>query len=278
MTEAPPLAGVIGNPISHSKSPLLFDYWLRRLDLQGHYVPMHVERSDLKTVLEALPKAGFRGVNVTVPFKEEVLGLADLATDRAAIIGAANTLIFRADGRIHADNTDGYGFIENIRSAQPDWTAVGGPTAVLGAGGAARAVVSTLLEAGSPEVRVANRTRARAERLKSDFGIRVTVWDWTQAGVMMEGAITVINTTSLGMVGKAPLKLSLDELTPTAVVNDIVYAPVETELLKRARAQGCRVVDGLGMLLHQALPGFERWFGQRPVVDENLRRAVLAGW
>ncbi len=278
MTESPPLAGVIGNPISHSKSPLLFDYWLRRLDLSGHYVPMHVERSDLKTVLEALPKAGFRGVNVTVPFKEEVLGIADLATDRAAIIGAANTLIFRADGRIHADNTDGYGFIENIRNAEPEWTAVDGPSAVLGAGGAARAVVSTLLEAGAPEVRIANRTRARAERLKSDFGIRVTVWDWTQAGVMMEGAKTVINTTSLGMVGKGPLKLSLDELPESAVVNDIVYAPVETELLKRARSRGCRVVDGLGMLLYQALPGFERWFGHRPDVDDDLRNAVLAGW
>jgi len=277
MSDRIPLAGVIGSPVAHSRSPLLHHHWLRVLGLRGYYVPMDVAQTDLGRVLDALPRMGFVGVNVTIPHKESVLGMADIVTDRAALIGAANTLIFRADGKIHADNTDGYGFIENLRHGAPGWQPKAGPTAVLGAGGAARAVVASLLEAGVPEVRVANRTRARAEALKSDFGARVVVCDWVQAGNMLEGAVTVVNTTSLGMVGKPDLRVSLDGLSKGAVVTDLVYAPLRTRLLDEAAARGCVTVDGLGMLLHQGAPGFERWFGQRPVVDDATRAAVLRG-
>ena len=277
MTEKIPLAGVIGSPVAHSRSPLLHHHWLKVLGLRGHYIPMDVAQADLGRVLDALPRMGFVGVNVTIPHKETVLGMADIVTDRAALIGAANTLIFRADGKIHADNTDGYGFIENLRQGAPGWQPKAGPAAVLGAGGAARAVVAALLDAGVPEVRVANRTRARAEALKSDFGGRVVVCDWVQAGNMLEDASTVVNTTSLGMVGKPDLRVPLDGLAKGAVVTDLVYAPLRTRFLDEAEARGCVTVDGLGMLLHQGAPGFERWFGQRPVVDDATRAAVLRG-
>ncbi|MFV0336351.1 MAG: shikimate dehydrogenase [Tropicimonas sp.] len=272
-----PLAGVIGSPIAHSLSPKLHGHWLRKNALSGHYIPMDVAPDDLGEVLKLLPRIGFVGANVTIPHKEAALGFANFVTDRAALIGAANTLIFHDDGRIHADNTDGYGFMANLHQNAPDWQADAGPAAVLGAGGAARAIVTSLLEAGAPEIRVANRTRARAEALRSEFGPRIVVQDWVRAGEMLAGAATVVNTTSLGMIGKPELKISLTALDPAAVVNDLVYAPLETPLLKAAGERGCTVVDGLGMLLHQAAPGFERWFGLRPEVDAALRDAVLAG-
>ncbi|MCB2152751.1 MAG: shikimate dehydrogenase, partial [Rhodobacteraceae bacterium] len=197
MTDHPriPLAGVIGSPIAHSKSPLLHGHWLKTYGIAGYYIPMDVAQADLKEVLHALPRAGFVGLNVTIPHKETVLALADIVTDRAALIGAANTLIFRADGKIHADNTDGHGFIANLRQNAPKWRPAAGPAAVIGAGGAARAVVTALLDAGAPEVRITNRTRARADVLRSEFGARVVVYDWVQAGNMLEDAVTVVNTS-----------------------------------------------------------------------------------
>lgn len=271
-----PLAGVIGHPVAHSRSPALHGHWLRRYGIAGHYVPMHVEPADLPTVLRTLPKAGFVGVNVTLPHKEAALKIADLVTDRAALIGAANTLIFRSDGKIHADNTDGYGFLSSLRQGVPDWQAAVGPAAVLGAGGAARAIVHALLDAGVPELRITNRSRGRAQALREEFGARLTVWDWHRAEEMMESCATVVNTTSLGMTGQPDLRLTLTHLRPGAVVADIVYTPLETGFLHAARERGGRPVDGLGMLLHQAVPGFERWFGRRPEVDEELRQAVLS--
>lgn len=277
MTDLPriPLAGVIGHPIAHSRSPALHGYWLRRYGIKGHYIPMDVSSDDLQRALEMLPRLGFVGINVTIPHKEAVLKLADVVTDRAALIGAANTLIFRADGRIHADNTDGAGFMANLRQNAPIWDPTAGPAAVFGAGGAARAVIAALIEVGVPEVRLANRTRPRAEALRADFGAKLTVYDWVQAPNMLEGATTVINTTSLGMAGKAEFRVPLDALESTALVTDLVYTPLKTQLLLEAEARGCTVVDGLGMLLHQAAPGFERWFGQRPEVDAATRNAVL---
>ncbi|KPQ21251.1 MAG: shikimate dehydrogenase [Rhodobacteraceae bacterium HLUCCA24] len=269
-----PLAGVIGHPVAHSKSPRLHAHWLRALSIRGHYVPMDVAPADLDTVLRTLPKAGFVGANVTIPHKERLLEIADLVTDRATLIGAANTVIFRADGRIHADNTDGYGFIENIRQNAPGWQAGAGPAVVLGAGGAARAVIVALREAGVPEIVLCNRTRARADRLKQEFGTRIRVEDWVQAGNVLEEAATVVNTTSLGMVGHPELRVPLDGLRPGTVVSDLVYAPLQTRLLRVAAEMGCVTVDGLGMLIHQAVPGFERWFGMRPVVDAATREAL----
>lgn len=271
-----PLAGVIGSPIAHSKSPALHKHWLKSYGISGDYIPMDVKRDDLASVIKTLPKMGFVGVNITIPHKEAVLDLADLVTDRAALMGAANTLIFRKDGKIHADNTDGYGFVENLRQGASGWQPKLGPAAVFGAGGASRAVIASLLEVGVTEVRLANRTRNRADSLQREFGSKVHVYDWVKAGNMLEGAATVVNTTSLGMVGSPEFRIPLDALSSNAVVTDLVYAPLDTQFLIKAREKGCVTVDGLGMLLHQAVPAFERWFGRRPVVDENLRSAVLS--
>lgn len=270
-----PLAGVIGAPVAHSRSPQLHQHWLSTLDLPGYYIPMHVEPGDLQAALRTLPKLGFVGVNITVPHKEQALELADHVSDQANRIGAANTLTFGADGEIHADNTDAYGFDRNLRQTAPDWDPAHGPAVVFGAGGAARAVIVALLDAGVPELRIANRTRSRADALKQQFGDRLTVVDWDQAGEALEGSATVVNTTSLGMTGHPPWSVPLDRLGSDAVVTDIVYAPLETPFLSAARARGCHCVDGLGMLLHQGVPGFERWFGRRPEVDSATRAAVL---
>ena len=270
-----PLAGVIGHPVAHSRSPLLHGHWLKTYGLRGHYIPMDIAPDKLADLLPRLTDLGFVGANVTIPHKEKVMEIADLITDRATLIGAANTLIFRKDGRIHADNTDGYGFIENIRQALPDWNPKTGPAVVLGAGGASRAVLASLLDVGVPRIMLTNRTRIRAEKLREDFGNRIEVVDWVQAGNVLEMADLVVNTTSLGMTGKPEMRVPLDGLKKGAVVNDLVYSPLRTRLLATAEQRGCRVVDGLGMLLHQAVPGFERWFGKRPVVDENVRAAVL---
>ncbi len=279
MTDHPrlPLAGVIGSPVAHSRSPTLHGYWLRRYGIRGHYIPMDVGHADLAEALRMLPKLGFVGLNVTIPHKETILGLADVVTDRAALIGAANTLVFRKDGKVYADNTDGTGFIANLRQHAPHWQPASGPAAVLGAGGAARAVVAALIEAGVPEIRLANRTKQRAEALRSELGAKVVVHDWVKAGNMLEGAATVVNTTSLGMVGKPDLRVPLDGIDRHAVVTDLVYTPLRTQFLIEAEDIGCTVVDGLGMLLHQAAPGFERWFGHKPEVDDATRRAVLGG-
>jgi shikimate dehydrogenase len=270
-----PLAGVIGSPVAHSRSPALHGHWLKRYGIPGFYVPIDVATDDLESVLRTMPKMGFVGANVTIPHKEKVMKIADLVTDRAALMGAANTLIFRADGRIHADNTDGYGFIENLRQGAPGWDAGAGPATVIGAGGAARAVIASLIDVGATEIRLTNRTRARSDALRQEFGTKVQVYDWVQAGNAIEGAATVINASSLGMVGKPEFRIPLDALSRDAVVTDLVYAPLETAFLRQAAEIGCRTVDGLGMLLYQAAPAFERWFGIRPEVDEAARAAVL---
>jgi shikimate dehydrogenase len=271
-----PLAGVIGYPIAHSKSPKLHGHWLKRYGIPGHYIPMEVSSGNLPHVLNNLPKMGFVGVNVTIPHKEAVLEIADVISDRASVIGAANTLTFQSDGKLYADNTDGFGFVANLKQEMPDWSASVGPAMVLGAGGAARAIIAALLQEGAPEVVIANRTRARAETLRSHFGGKVTVVDWTQTNTRLADVSTLVNTTSLGMVGKEELRIPLDNLSRNTLVTDIVYTPLETKILADAKDIGCPTVDGIGMLLHQATPGFERWFGYAPQVDEALRNAVLA--
>ncbi|CUI41258.1 shikimate dehydrogenase [Cognatishimia activa] len=270
-----PLAAVIGHPIAHSKSPMLHGHWLKTYGINGHYIPMDVAPDDLETVLRNMHKMGFVGANVTIPHKTRALEIADQVTDRATLIGAANTLIFHEDGKILADNTDGYGFIQNLRQSAPDWDPTAGAAVVLGAGGAARAVVASLLDVGVPEIFITNRTRVRAEQLRDDFGARLKVVEWVQAGDVIEDGTTIVNTTSLGMTGKPELKVSLDGLQPGSLVTDLVYTPLRTPFLDEAAQRGCVSVDGLGMLLHQAAPGFERWFGPRPEVTEDLRRVIL---
>jgi shikimate dehydrogenase len=276
MTASVPLAAVIGDPIGHSKSPLLHGFWLRAYQISGHYVPLHVTSGDLGQVLATMPRMGFVGANVTIPHKETVLELADIVTDRARAIGAANTLTFHKDGKIEADNTDGHGFLANIQQNAPAFDAKDGPAVILGAGGAAKAVIYALLEAGAPQVRVLNRNFDRAKNLSARFGDRVSVHEMSDLPNLLGDCNLLVNTTSLGMIGQPPLAVDLSNLPKTAVVNDIVYTPLETDLLKQARAMGAVAVDGLGMLLHQAAPGFAKWFGTEPAVTDELRRAVLA--
>lgn len=270
------LAGVIGWPVSHSKSPRLHGFWLDKYGIDGAYLPLPVEPDAFETAVLGLKASGFRGCNVTIPHKEAALLLADHKTARAEKIGASNTLVFKEDGTILADNTDGYGFMENLFQYAPDWQAETGPAVVLGAGGAARGVVVGLLEAGVPEIRLTNRTRARAEQLADSLEGAITVVDWPARHQALAGAHLLVNTTTLGMQGQAPLEIDLDDLAPTALVSDIVYAPLVTPLLADAKKRGCQTVDGIGMLLHQARPGFKAWFGSDPDVDQALRDFVLA--
>lgn len=270
------LAGVIGHPISHSKSPRLHGHWLKRYGIDGHYIPMDVAPDDLARTIELLPRLGFAGINVTLPHKEAVMALCDEITPRAKAVGAVNTVIFQEDGSVLGDNTDGYGFMANLYAGAPSWRADMGPAVVLGAGGAARGVVAALLDAGAPHIILSNRTVERATALQSEFGTRVVVSAWDDVGDAIKGANLLVNTTSLGMDGQPALPVSLDHLGSETLVTDIVYAPLKTQLLIDAAARGCAVVDGLGMLLHQAAPGFEAWFGQKPIVDDELRDAVLS--
>ena len=268
-------AAVLGHPISHSRSPRLHGHWLKRYGIDGSYTAREVPPGTLEAHLRAMQAEGFVGANVTLPHKEEALALADHATERAREIGAANTLTFGADGRIEADNTDGYGFLANLRQGAPDWRPGDGPALILGAGGAARALIVALRDAGVPRIYLANRTRARAEALAEAFGPKIEVVDWEAAPARLPEVALLVNSTSQGMTGGPDFTFDLSQLAPGTTVTDIVYTPLETPLLATAKAKGCRTVDGLGMLLHQGVPGFERWFGQRPEVDEDLRRAVL---
>lgn len=274
--DRPLLAGVCGFPIAHSKSPVLFAHWFREHAIPGHYVPLRIAPDAFATVLRALPCAGFRGVNVTVPHKQAALALACRASPAALAIGAANTLTFAADGTVDADNSDAYGFIANLRAGAPGWRPAAGPAVLLGAGGAARAAAHVLLEAGASGLRIVNRTRARAQELADHLGGRPQVVDWTDRESALEGAATIVNATSLGMVGKPPLELRLDAAPKAALVTDMVYNPLVTPLLAGAEARGMLTVDGLGMLLHQARPGFRAWFGRDPEVTDALRTACLA--
>lgn len=274
MSSAPPLSGVIGWPVSHSLSPRIHGHWLSVHGIPGHYVPLGIAPEDFEAAVRMLPRIGFVGANVTIPHKESALALADAVSERAQVIGAANTLMF-VDGQIHADNTDAYGFMANLRQGVPDWQASRAPALVLGAGGAARAIVFALREAGVPEIRVANRTAARAADLAAEFGPAVTPIAWDDISEATADVGLVVNTTALGMAGQPPLDITL-RCGAGTVVTDIVYAPLITPLLQQASDRGLPTVDGLGMLLHQAVPGFHRWFGVEPEVTEDLRRVVLA--
>ena len=271
------LAGVMGWPVGHSLSPLLHGYWLTTHAIDGAYVPLAVKPEDFAEAVRMLPKLGFAGANVTIPHKQAALAACDELDDVAVRIGAVNTIVVRRDGRLWGTNTDAYGFIENLKAKHPAWDPGAGPAVVIGAGGAARAVVVALLDAGVPSVRLTNRSRERAENLARDLDAkRIEVIDWDLRGVSLAGAMLLVNTTSLGMTGQPALDLDLAHLPKDAAVYDIVYVPLETDLLKAARAAGHPVIDGIGMLLHQARPGFAAWFGIEPVVDQALTAYVLA--
>jgi shikimate dehydrogenase len=271
------LAGVLGWPIAHSRSPVLHATWLQHYDLDGLYLPLAVAPERLGEAVRGLAALGFRGANVTVPHKEAVMAHLDRVDSVARRIGAVNTLVIAADGSVEGRNTDGYGFLANIEDRRPDWSASAGPAVVLGAGGAARAVAVALSDAGAPAIRIVNRTLEKAQQLVRDLGGPLVAVPWAERADALADAALVVNTTTLGMVKQPELELDLAALPSTAVVTDIVYTPLETALLRAAASRGNPTVDGLGMLLHQAVPGFEAWFGRRPTVTAALRQAVLAG-
>jgi shikimate dehydrogenase len=273
----------MGWPVGHSLSPLLHGYWLTTHAIDGAYVPLAVKPEDFADAVRMLPKLGFAGANVTIPHKQAAMACVDELDDVAVRIGAVNTIVVRRDGRLWGTNTDAYGFLENLKAKHPAWDPAAGPAVVIGAGGAARAVVVALLDAGVASVRLTNRSRARADALARDLqsGLApqkqtIEVTDWDLRSIALAGAGLLVNTTSLGMTGQPALDLDLAHLPKDAAVYDIVYVPLETDLLKAAKAAGHPTIDGIGMLLHQARPGFAAWFGIEPAVDQALTTYVLS--
>ncbi len=271
------VAGVFGWPVSHSRSPRLHGYWLAKYGIDGAYLPFATKPEDIATAIRALPKLGFRGANVTLPHKERALDAVDQLSDVARRVGAVNTLIVREDGSIHGDNTDGFGFVAHLKASAQKWRAGEGNAVILGAGGAARGIIVALQDAGVKKIVLANRTAERAEALAKDLGGGIDVTGWDDRAMVLKDCGLLVNTTQLGQAGQPPLDIDLKHLPREAVVDDIVYVPLETELLKQAKARGNVTVDGIGMLLHQARPGFKAWFGKEPEVDAGLRDFVLAG-
>jgi len=268
-------ACVIGWPVAHSRSPMIHSFWLARYGIEGSYERAAVAADQFEGFVQGLAEHGYVGANVTLPHKERAFELCARVSDSASRLCAVNTL-WLEDGRLHGDNTDGQGFLGALDQDVPGWDAGKGAAVVLGAGGAARAIIDALLSRGAERIVVVNRTRARAEDVAARAGERVEVADWDRRADVLGGAGLLVNTTSLGMIGQPPLEMDLSALPPTSIVCDIVYVPLETELLRRAGERGLRGVSGVGMLLHQAVPGSRRWFGTTPLVTPDLRRLVEA--
>jgi len=270
------VAGVIGWPVSHSRSPRLHGFWLNSYGIDGAYLPLPVRPDQAQAAIRALPLLGFAGANVTLPHKEAALAAVDRASVQARRIGAVNTIVVTADGALEGSNSDAFGFLENLRASVPDWQPKQGPAVLLGAGGAARAIAAALVDAGVPELRLVNRTVARAEQLAADIGGPIRYFSWEQSAVALRDGALLVNGTTLGMKGQPPLDVDVQVLPAAAIVYDIVYVPLETPLLTTARHRGLKTVDGLGMLLHQARPGFAAWFGVEPQVTPALREFLLS--
>jgi shikimate dehydrogenase len=272
------IAGVMGWPVSHSLSPRLHGYWLHKYSMDGMYVPFPVNPETLEKALRALPLLGIAGCNLTVPHKELAFRMVDRLDETAKSVKAVNTLIVEKDGTLTGKNTDVFGFIQNLKDHLPDLKPVTGKVVVLGAGGASRAVITGLLAEGARQIVLANRNLEKAEQLAEDFASPyISVVKWEARSRVLEGADLLVNTTTLGMKGQSELEISLDALPKSATVTDIVYHPLMTGLLQQAKQRGNMIIDGIGMLLHQAAPGFEAWFGLRPQVDKRLKSYVLQG-
>ena len=269
-------AGLLGHPVFASRSPKIHRYWLDRHDIAGDYILMPVQPEALEAALRGLAALGMAGCNVTMPHKEAAARLVDRLDPTARRMGAVNLIVVEPDGSLSGGNKDGVGFIQNLYDGKPDWRPAAGPAVVLGAGGGARSVVVSLLERGVPEIRLLNRTRARAQVLKDEFGGPISVLDWSERHDALAGAALLVNTTNQGMSGQPPLDLRLDALPTDALVSDIIYNPLSPPLLDRARARGNTAINGLGMLLHQARQAFEAWWGVLPEVTPELRAAVEA--
>lgn len=273
MTDNPMKAFVIGWPVAHSRSPMIHRYWLDQYGIDGSYEKLAIAPDQFAELLPALADKGYIGGNITIPHKITAIGLVDECNSLAQIIGAVNTITFR-DGRILGSNTDAYGFYKNLTASAPEWRPDDGPALVLGAGGASLAVIAALLRENIPQIVLANRSREKAELIQEKFGSRIKVIDWAERKQPLPDIALLVNTTSLGMIGKPQLHMDISHISPRAVVADLVYAPLETPLLKAARDNNLAAADGLGMLLHQAAPGFEQWFGILPQVTPELRALV----
>jgi len=265
------LAGVMGWPVMHSRSPLLHNYWFKRHGLAGTYVPLAIRPEGLAAALHALQPLGFAGVNLTIPHKQHAMTLVDEVDSVAIRIGAISCVVVRPDGSLFGSNNDCYGFIHNLKQTQPGWRADAGPIVVLGAGGGARAVCYGLLQEGAKEIRLVNRTLARANGIAAEFGSAIEVLRWEDRHDALEGVVMAVNATSQGMAGQPALDIRLDTLPTTALVADIIYVPLETPFLAAARKRGNPTLNGLGMLLHQGRPAWKAWFGIEPEVTEELR-------
>jgi shikimate dehydrogenase len=278
MSEAHPprflLAGVMGWPVMHSRSPLLHNYWFRRHDLAGTYVPLAIEPDGLAAALKALRPLGFSGCNLTIPHKQAAMAIVDSVDDVARRIGAISCVTVRADGSLAGTNNDCFGFIENLKQTFPDWRADAGPAVVLGAGGGARAVAYALLREGAQDIRVINRSPERAQKLAAEFGIPLTALPWQRRNDALADAAIIVNTTSQGMVGQAPLDIQLDAAPQSALAYDIVYVPLETPFLAAARTRGLKTLNGLGMLLHQGRPAWKAWFDIETEVTDELSKLL----
>lgn len=270
------LAGVMGWPVAHTRSPAIHNHWIAKYGLKGAYVQLPVQPDRLEAAIRGLPALGFAGCNVTVPHKVNAMRLMDELHPAARRVAAINTIVVQPDGRLLGMNNDGAGYIQSLRDADPAWRGDAGPALVLGAGGAARAIVVALLDEGVPELRITNRTLERAQALAEAFGDRVKVVPWAQRNEAMAGVSLLVNTTTQGMHGQAPLDVTLDALPAAAMVSDAIYIPMETPLLAQARLRGHRTVNGLGMLLNQARPAFRSWFGVLPEITPELRAAIQA--
>ena len=270
------LAGVMGYPVMHSRSPMLHNHWMSEHAIAGHYMPLCVTPGNLQQGLRALPALSFSGVNLTIPHKEAALRIVDRVDELALRIGAVNCVVVTPDGQLEGYNYDAFGFIASVKETDPAWSAVDGRIAILGSGGAARAIIAGLLAEGAENIVIVNRTPERAAALAKDMGAGVSAAPWQQRSEILGGAAMLVNTTSMGMTGQPDLSVDLARLPAAAIVCDIVYAPLQTGLLKQARERGNRTVDGLGMLLHQARPAFARWFGVMPDVTPELRRKIEA--
>lgn len=270
------LTGVMGWPVAHTRSPAIHNHWIAQYSLKGAYVQLPVQPQNLEAAIRGLPALGFAGCNITVPHKVNAMQLMDTLHPAARRVAAINTVVVQADGSLLGMNNDGYGYIQSLRDAQPDWRGDAGPALVVGAGGAARAIVVALLDEGVPEVRLCNRTQEKAQALKDAFGDRVTVVPWADRNSAMAGVRLLVNTTTQGMHGQPALDVALDDLPAEALVSDAIYIPLETPLLAAARQRGHQTVNGLGMLLNQARPAFQAWFGVQPELTPGLIAAVQA--
>ena len=268
------LAGVMGWPVMHSRSPMLHNYWFRQYGLAGSYVPLAIRPEGLGAALRALHPLGFAGVNLTIPHKQQALTIVDEVDAVARSIGAISCVVVKPDASLAGTNNDCWGFIQSLRQEQPDWRADRGPIVVIGAGGGSRAVCYGLAQGGAREIRLVNRTLARAEVIADEFGGPIMAVPWEHRNDALEGAAMVVNTTSLGMVGQPVLDISLDKLPAGAIAADIVYIPLQTPFLAAARQRGNRTVNGLGMLLNQGRPAWKAWFGVEPEVTAELRAMI----